>query len=57
MKRSEAIELKIKYGGYMSVDRIDALVRNSPTIRRMTLPIIPSNNAKCKEKQYKGITK
>lgn len=29
-------------GGFMSVNRVDALVKNSSSIRGMTLPIVPS---------------
>lgn len=39
-KAGNKIDLNESSGGFMSVDRVDALVKNSTSIRGMTLPIV-----------------
>ena len=44
MNQDDNKKTKIAAGlGFMSVNRIDALVKNSSSIRRMTLPILANN--------------
>jgi hypothetical protein len=52
-KQNSESDLTISSGGFMSVDRVDALLKNCSLIRGMTLPTVPK---KASTTQPRGAT-